>query len=710
MDAPETQPANMATLEPQTANSNAVFVGRETDIDRLDALVRQGRKMILIWGEGGVGKTTIADQYLERQRIDQKIDQRVNFDLAKYNKGVGRVEGLLEAKLPSLGKESGRELAVSLERLRQALETKRIGILIDNLEPALERGCFVEEHRAYVELLRVLTMPQVQSVTLITSRERLYEHSVSLEEYRLRGLELDAWQEFFTEPTQVQPLQVGETELPTLAEMHKAYGGNAKAMEILRSAVREDTQGNLQRYWQRNQDDLLHHPSLENLIVEQFKRLQAIDLNAYNLLCRLGCYRYQDVPTVPLEGVLCLLWDVPEQKMRVVKALKDRALVEFQDDEYWLHPMLCEESVKQLKCNETDFKRANLNAAKFWAESVEVVESTEQAISALEPYYHYLQIKDFNLASNVLCGERSNKWDISEPLGIAFYRLGLLQTMINAINEVISFLEPGYPLSRLYNILGDLHWMTGSFSLSLKEHIASDLFAKEALANENQSEETTISLKKLECVSLFNRGLVYLDLYDFQTSKKIFLDCKRFSESNNFSKYLVGCISYLAFLNSQIGRPEDTHLLVNFVEDNIDEIDPYCWSKTYCRVFLGLTYKSLGDWQTAFKYYREAVHLAEECSYTQVKGKTLIYLAEFYREHGDCKMAITHHIESIQILDTIGARCDLAEAYLHFGLTYQAMGEDSNALKYRNEAVQLFTEVEAPMQVERVKLAFGNLE
>ena len=56
------------------------------------------------------------------------------------------------------------------------LQTRKIGVLIDNLEPAVDgQGRFIEPHRRYVELLRVLADANVLSVTLITSRDRLCE-------------------------------------------------------------------------------------------------------------------------------------------------------------------------------------------------------------------------------------------------------------------------------------------------------------------------------------------------------------------------------------------------------------------------------------------------------------------------------------------------------------------------------------------------------
>ena len=75
--------------------------------------------------------------------------------------------------------------------------------------------------------------------------------------------------------------------------MHRAYGGNAKAMEILLASVVEDFEGDLSAYWQENRSDLLGPTDLRNLVVSQISRLQQLDADAYQVFCRLGCYRYQ---------------------------------------------------------------------------------------------------------------------------------------------------------------------------------------------------------------------------------------------------------------------------------------------------------------------------------------------------------------------------------------------------------------------------------
>jgi hypothetical protein len=316
----------------QQSASDPNFVGRENAIAHLNTLINQGTKVIVIQSPGGVGKTTLAKKYL-REKFGESV---LEFPIAKETKDIASVESLIEERLRQLGEEPGREFFVSLERLKQKLKTQAIGVLIDNLEPALdESGRFVEEHRRYVELLRVLADDAVKSVTLITSREPLGE-SVDFIPYPLPSLSESAWQEFFNN-------RGINTDTPALAEIHQAFGGNALAMKILCDPIQRYFNGDLAIYWQehKTEDGLLVELAVENLIKQQFNRLQQIYPEAYRLLYRLGCYRYQDVPRAPIEGLFCLLWDVPEsQRRRVITSLRDRSLVEFCNGEYWLHPVI----------------------------------------------------------------------------------------------------------------------------------------------------------------------------------------------------------------------------------------------------------------------------------------------------------------------------------------------------------------------------------
>jgi len=686
---------------PSIPNQN--FVGREGVIASLNTHINQGAKIIVIQAAGGVGKTKLAQEYFNSQGFELVI----HLPMAKEKENIQLVESVIEAWLKQdFDEEPGREFWEMLRRLKRQLQTRKIGVLIDNLEPALDgQGRFIEPHRRYVELLRVLADATVLSVTLITSRDRLCEPDVNVAHYSLPGLDEQAWQQFFMS----RHINI---DIPTLNAMNKAYGGNAKAMGILCGAIQADFDGDIVGYWRENSGDPLVKTDLKNLVTSQFDRLQELSSEAYQLLCRLGCYRYQDVPTVPTEGLLCLLWDVPEgQRRRVIESLRNRSLVEFNGG-YWLHPVIRAEAIARLRASE-DCEEANRKAAEFWTDTVKTVETLEDALMAFEAYYHCVEINDFEQAGYVIVRRRDSNWQNGEPLGVAFYRLGLLQPMIYSINSIISQVKNDYILSEIYNYLGDLYWLTGGINLAIECHNLSFQAAERTLLSINLSPLINFYAKRLKTALLINTGLCRIDLWELEEARMLFkkleFNCNNSNDSENClyknEKVYLYC---LAFLNSSLGFKDIALSYAKQAEAVIDQIDYSSWCQGYSLLFMGLTYKNLGELDKSFEMFRQAIAFAEKTHYTQVKAKALSGMAELYREQGEFATALSHHSESIELLDKIGAKCDLAEANYQRALTYQKMGDAEKSQTAFQEAIRLFNEMEAPNQVEKVRKAIGK--
>jgi tetratricopeptide (TPR) repeat protein len=708
----ETELPVVSTAIAHSSIPNQNFVGREGAIASLNTRINQGAKITVIQASGGIGKTTLARQYLNSQGFDLVLE----IPIAKEKENITPIENAIEECLKrDFEEEPGREFGVMLGRLKRQLQTRKVGVLIDNLEPALDgQGRLIQPHRRYLELLRILADSTVLSVTLITSRDRLCEPDITVDHYQLPGLDESAWQQFFASRNI-------DIDIPTLQAMQNTYGGNAKAMDILCGAIREDFDGNMVAYWRENSADPLVKTDLNNLVTTQFQRLQELDPEAYKLLCRLGCYRYQDVPTVSTEGLLCLLWDVPEvQRRRVIELLRNRSLVECDKAEYLLHPMIRAEASARLRASEY-WEDANRKAAEFYQNSFNIILTIKDANIAFEAYYHHVAIKNFDCSAKLIfydyTDDKHSLCNSKEMLGIASWRLGLIHQIIHAITGILDEISNFYYLSELYTYLGYSYNLIGKLQKSIYCHKKSAKLAVQYLDTSTDHNKTELfyRIKRLQLGVSINISLCQVDLGEnekaLQSLEESLLSIPE-AEAEEFflSTALAELYPILSFLRAEKGLKKEAYSLAEKYEFKLSLVTNDSWAQGYSLLFMGLTYKNLGEFEKSFEMFRQAIAFAEKTHYTQVKAKALSGMAELYREQSDFTTALSHHSESIALLDKIGAKCDLAEAHYQLALTYQKMGDAEKSQTPFQEAIRLFNEMEAPKQVEKVRKAIGKID
>jgi len=430
----------------------------------------------------------------------------------------------------------------------------------------------------------------------------------------------------------------------------------------------------------------------------------------------MGCYRYQDVPTVPIEGLFCLLWDVPESRhRRVIKSLQDRSLLDCEGGDFWLHPVLRAEGISRLR-NYKDWELSNRKSAEFWTKNTTRVEKLEDAIKAFESYYHYLEIKDFDQIFNLFTGRKiNNNFARTETLAFAHYRLGVFQQMTLAIERTIENTNFGYPLAKLHNILGNLYWLKGLPQRAIESHEqVRELVAKhlDLLSSSGANNDLWITLMSLEAYSLGNIAFCKISLWELEEAASFLKESIVVAESINDSKnerHLTRVKIGFAYLKTFMGfNQEACKLLEETHKKTYLSMEALPWDVGYHLVFLSLTYINLGEFRDALDVCSHAIKYSDKTNYTQIKGLILNIQGQIFRKQEIFEKSIANHLQAIALLDKIGAKCDLAETHYHIGLTYQTMDEFEKSQESFQEAIRLFNEMEAPKQVERVKRSMQN--
>lgn len=685
-------------------------------IGRVEALAhleqrRQQVRGVVIWGEGGAGKTRLAQTYLHSGRFDRVLQVL----MAKDPQGVTPVESLVAEWLQQdLGEEPVADLGICLSRLRRQLQRSQVGILIDNLEPALDRqGRFWPHCQRYRELLRVLWDPTVRSFTLITSRDRLCEPDITVEHYRLPGLELQEWRQYF----QAQGIR-GQSEC--LEQIHQLNRGNAKAMGILCGVVAEECDGDLDLYWRTLGEAPLATPDLKNLVAEQFNRLHDLDPVAYLLLCRLGCLRYQQIPRVDAEIMGYLLWDHPDVDLKqLITSLRQRSILEGSGGYYSLHPLIRAEAISRLKQG-SEWIRCHRQAALAWTERITAITDLKDALQAWEAFYHYQDIGDHAGAAQVILKARHNQWGQYLSLGGALYRLGFSYQVRQGIQAVLQHQDSGEHLSELYNLLADQDWISGQLhsalghqthALQLALQRLSDLDGETDLESDPEAaapqEARRYYFQMLSLDSRLSLGLYALDLWELGQARDRFeavihtLDRHLIDPRHRRwgQKAMVG----LALIDAIEGREENARQRLEPILDLLQTIPVHHTGHlAYFIHLIGQTYGYLQAWDRAEDVFQQTLQIALSGHYLQIQAKALTGLARVHRARGSLSTAMDDHHQAIQLLQQIGARCDLAEAYVQQGLTLQQIsGQDP--LPSWDQALGIYHQMQAPQQIERIQ-------
>ena len=415
----------------------------------------------------------------------------------------------------------------------------------------------------------------------------------------------------------------------------------------------------------------------------------------------MGCYRYQDVPTVPIEGLFCLMWDVPEKEhKRVVKVLRDRSLIESLDGKYWLHPTIKEEGRLRIKEKNQYWFKVHERLALFWQEKNKTIETIEETLESLETYFHHIEAKNYENAANSLLFVRDCKMGSYETLTRTCYRLGLFNQAKSALSIIAKNEERvGSPvLSGVYQILGTMEYFSGNIASSLQMTRKSKQLAKERKCLE------------FEVLSLLNEGFCKTALLEYQEAEESFIHALLISKDCEYYRHIatVDAYSYLAYLTALKGNMRTAYKYIDDAEKLIETIRLTVFGRGYSLCLIGSAYMVLGKYKKSHEMYNRSIEHAERSLFKKLHGNSLNCLGVLQRKQGNKEDSLTSHLKALSLFEKLDITFDIAETYYFLGLIYRDLDKRVIEKRFLEKSLTLMRKLEFGKQIERVESELIN--
>jgi len=304
------------------APSTSAFYGREGELGELQKwVVEENCRVVSLLGLGGIGKSTLAVNLMHQ------VAEHFEIVIWRSLRDAPHCEGLLDGCLQLLAPEGFDETSPGLERrislLLKQLQSRRVLLILDNLETLLEEGRDMgymrEGYEGYGRLLRQIAETNHQSCLLLTNREKPVE-LVPLEGRRspVRSLRLTRLDKAACEQLLVDK-DIAGTSLER-EQLSEFFSGNPLALKIVAQTIVDLFEGDIALFLAQGEAIF---GGVKKLLDQQFARLAATE---QTVLMWLAILRE---PATLNELLAALVRPIPRnQLLEMMEGLHRRSLIE----------------------------------------------------------------------------------------------------------------------------------------------------------------------------------------------------------------------------------------------------------------------------------------------------------------------------------------------------------------------------------------------
>ena len=287
------------------------------------------------------------------------------------------------------------------------------------------------------------------------------------------------------------------------------------------------------------------------------------------------------------------------------------------------------------------------------------------------------------------------------------YRLGIIQPLLAAINQILELIDNDRYRSELNNILGDLYWTSGKVHQAIacqQKTIATSQKCLQLIPANLAHKHDLYYWQMLKIDSLLSLGLYNIDLWELATAADLFQEVISLAHNTKHHAWSEKAALGLELVKSYLdatGTPE--YIVSRLYRLIVDLEDPtyHTGRFAYFMQILGQIYFNYQRPELAKIIWNKAISFAQTSHYTQIEAKSLVGLGCIDRQTGNFESAEQYHQEAVRLLEQITAKCDLAEAYFQWGITRHISAHKSSQDLFQS-AIKLFKQIAAPQQIIRV--------
>jgi tetratricopeptide (TPR) repeat protein len=654
------------------------FLGRESDLDAIQrAFAVKNQPLFLVNGEGGIGKTTLAERYWHQQEASEGIYAHLGW----VNASNGILNGLLPLRW-ILGVEleprdtPNLQFQKILAKLRDL--DKFVLLVLDNANDAPDlKACFMELQK--LKHCHILVTTRVQEWT----------------DARLHRVEpLNPTEALKLFAHYYKPLM--GNELTLLKSLFEAVGYNTLVIELLAKNLNA-----------LNDDDPDTYPMAQLLADLQTNGLLAIENQAVDVRYQSPVFR-----TEKPEAILRAMYDLRPLSVESVSLLSNFSVLPPQ-----ALPFKTLRDLLQPK-DETIFKATLKDLRqKGWIRKAEEAYRVSPVVQAVVRDKNAAQLRsDCDGLIQKLIRKLNSDTLHEENYKYSTVFAGYAESVVNC------FSEPNPDIALLTQGIGTFHGATGNLDQAMIFYLKMNQILQ-SLCTTNPK---NTHFKNGLAISYSRLGFTHAELGHLETALKFYDAYFKLSEelyavdpSNvSFKNGLAFSYERLGFAHASLGRLEAA---LNFYKEqhklseelyalyplNVDFKNRLALS--YER--LGSTHASLGQLETALKFYEKRHQLGEELyalypSNVGFKnGLAIAYskLGETHASLGQFEAALKFYEKRHQLGEelyafypsNVGFKDGLAIAYSKLGEIHAQLGHLETALKFYEKRHQLSKELYA---------------